>query len=406
MFSLERFYNILHDNLISNFINNKSIYFYPFGTFDQTGVVSNRSDVNWYRSQTIKESSFQCCFLDQEPIYENTPIINNWTDFHPRILNRTPSPKIITVIANSEKSEYKNTRLREEGYYDWYYFYHGFAALDWYRDFQYIRPNLFDNFTKVFICYNNYISNFRSYRLHLVSNLISHDLVKFGDVSFFLQDKFGTWQQEIVNPYSLLDRRAKKHIFQTLNSVTEPLVIDVREPHGALSASVDFAQLTDAFWHIVTETVYFLPKLHLTEKTFKPIIAQRPFILAAAPGNLAYLRSYGFRTFDRWIDESYDHEPDHYLRIEKITREIARLCAMTPEQLKTMHNEMQETLLYNYRHFYGEFKTIIVNELVDNFEGVLQRFNNGRQPNNHSKYHHRFDLSKEYLQEVKQRLLK
>ena len=164
--------------------------------------------------------------------------------------------------------------------------------------------------------------------------------------------------------------------------------------------------MTSAFWHVVTETVYFLPKLHLTEKVFKPIVAQRPFILVAAPGNLAYLKSYGFKTFDRWIDESYDQEEDHYVRIEKITREIEKLCALSKTELDTMYNEMKDILVYNYDHFYGEFKTIIVNELVDNFEGILMQFNNGRQPGNHSKYHYRYELSREYLAEVKQRLLK
>ena len=71
-----------------------------------------------------------------------------------------------------------------------------------------------------------------------------------------------------------------------------------------------------------------------------------------------------------------------------------------------MYAEMKEVLVYNYNHFYGKFKEIIVNELVDNFEGVLMQFNNGRQPNNHSKYHFRFEPDHEYLQEVKQRLLK
>jgi len=156
-----------------------------------------------------------------------------------------------------------------------------------------------------------------------------------------------------------------------LSNLDAPLIIDTVTPDGTLSANINFKDLVDAFWHVVTETVYFFPKLHLTEKVFKPIIAQRPFILVAAPGNLAYLRSYGFKTFSHWIDESYDHEPDHYVRIEKITQEIARLCAMSQEQLQQMHQEMQEMLEFNYNHFYGEFRSIITNELVDNFGTIL-----------------------------------
>jgi len=49
---------------------------------------------------------------------------------------------------------------------------------------------------------------------------------------------------------------------------------------------------------------------------------------------------------------------------------------------------------------------VLVNELVDNFGGILSQINNGRMPNNHSKYHQRFELPSDYLEEVKQRLLR
>jgi len=173
-----------------------------------------------------------------------------------------------------------------------------------------------------------------------------------------------------------------------------------------MSANVRLDQLTSAFCHVVTETVYFLPKLHLTEKVFKPIVAKRPFILVAAPGNLAYLKSYGFKTFDRWIDESYDQETDNYLRIEMITAEIKKLCELSPAALQQMYQEMQEVLEYNFDYFYNGFKGVLVNELVDNFGGILSQINNGRVPGNHSKYHQRFELPNGYLEEVKQRLLK
>jgi hypothetical protein len=225
-------------------------------------------------------------------------------------------------------------------------------------------------------------------------------------VSLFLKDPDGTWKDTIESKESPLDNRARVKIYNTLKNTTEPLIIDTDSPNGAMSANVDIKQLTSALWHIVTETVYFQDKLHLTEKIFKPIVAKRPFILVAAPGNLAYLKSYGFRTFDRWIDESYDTETDHYVRIEKITAEIKRLCNLSPAELKQMHSEMQAVLEYNFAHFYNDFKITIVNELVDNFAGVLGQINNGRQPGNHSAYHQRFELSTEYLEEVKKRLSK
>jgi hypothetical protein len=340
---------------------------------------------------------FHCYYFDQEPLYDYTIPIIEKSMIDP--ITEFPSRKI-SILANSEYSEFKNSVVKSKELYDWYYFFHGFAALDWYRDFRYFEPHSFTKFDKVFICYNHLTSKLRSYRLHLVSNLIERDLIKHGSVSLF----HNGWQETIEDPENPLDNRARVKIYNALNKLKGPLIIDTTDPNGSLSAKVKFDDLRSALFHVVTETIYFDPKLHLTEKVFKPIVAKRPFFLVAAPGNLAYLKSYGFKTFDRWIDESYDLEQDHYIRIEKITAELARLCAMDRSALEQIHLEMQEVLEYNFNHFYTTFKDIIVDELVDNFGGILNQINNGRHPGNHSRFHQRFELSKEYLLEVKTRL--
>ena len=407
MFSLEKFYNILHDNLISQLTNGKSIYFHPFGTYqtamliNQYGVTTNLPPYMPQRYSPLQKPYVHCYFFDQEPLYQYTVPILEQSLCVPDFVQ---GPRRFDIFANTEHSQLKRDLVKSKNLYDWYYFYHGFAALDWYRDFQYMNPSSFNRFDKVFICYNHLISKLRSYRLHLVSNIIEQDLLKHGLVSLFLNDNIGTWQEAIEDPENPLDNRARVKIHQALHDRTEPLIIDTTEPNGSLSAEVNFKDLTRALFHVVTETVYFLPKLHLTEKVFKPIVAKRPFFLVAAPGNLAYLKRYGFKTFDRWIDESYDLEEDHYIRIEKITAELARLCAMDMSALEQMHLEMQEVLEYNFNHFYNGFKDKIVDELVDNFDGVLRQFNHGRIPNNHSRYHMRLELPNGQLEEVKKRL--
>ena len=403
MFSLDKFYYILHNNLISNFNESKSVYFYPFGTYNGVNILRSNTQYQWYFQLP---NHFHCYFFDQEPYYESTraTLANTFNYLTTNMVNNVNNPNGINIIANSEKSTDISQFIKSQNSYDWYYFFHGFAALDWYRDFQYVNRNSFIQFDKVFICFNNLTSNLRSYRLHLVSNLIDQDLVQYGAVSLPLKDQHGTWQKTISDPRTPLDNRARVKIYKTLKNVSAPLTIDTATPTGELSAKVELDQLTSALWHVVTETVYFLPKLHLTEKIFKPIVAQRPFILVAAPGNLAYLKSYGFRTFDQWIDESYDAETDHYVRIEKITAELNKLCAKSSAELRQMHAEMQEVLEYNFNHFYNEFKNTIVNELVDNFASVLNQINHGRIPNNHSEHHTRYELDPTYLAEVKKRL--
>ena len=57
---------------------------------------------------------------------------------------------------------------------------------------------------------------------------------------------------------------------------------------------------------------------------------------------------------------------------------MKKLCDLTPADLKKMHQEMHEILEFNFNHFYGEFKTLIVRELLDNFKGIAGQWNNGR----------------------------
>ncbi len=54
-------------------------------------------------------------------------------------------------------------------------------------------------------------------------------------------------------------------------------------------------------------------------------------MLLAAPGNLAYLKSYGFKTFDAVIDESYDLIQDDNERIDSVVAQMKWYCNLSQE---------------------------------------------------------------------------
>lgn len=56
----------------------------------------------------------------------------------------------------------------------------------------------------------------------------------------------------------------------------------------------------------------------VTEKTFKPISFYHPFMVLSGSGHLEILKSAGFATFDNIFDESYDHEPEVFKKLEII----------------------------------------------------------------------------------------
>lgn len=66
----------------------------------------------------------------------------------------------------------------------------------------------------------------------------------------------------------------------------------------------------------------------VSEKTYKAILAGKPFIVLSTPRFLEAVRLLGYQTYSAWINESYDLEPDPKIRIDMITAEIARIAAL------------------------------------------------------------------------------
>jgi len=366
MFSIENFYYILYQHLLKP-LGLLEGMFTKFGSVLPTDFRMGRYSTSMYRFRKRASQENSCYYFDQEPIHAISV----------EHLTYCSSLKYFQLLANSEISALKSAVCKENNYQDWYYFFHGFAVLDWYNDGKYFDQDV--GWTRPYISFNRLHVNDRSYRLNLVARLAEQDLLNRGHISLHLgHTEYGSWQQEIANPDTKLSKAACELITKHLDC---PLILDKTESTGSISADFghqEFDLWKSGLWHIVTETVFYYDKLHLTEKIFKPIVAQRPFMLAAAPGNLAYLKSYGFKTFDRWIDESYDTIQDPDLRLQAIVDQTQRLCAMSNSELQQMHQEMQPVLEYNFDHLWGNFRHRIVNELVDNFERSIRLWNNGR----------------------------
>jgi hypothetical protein len=155
-----------------------------------------------------------------------------------------------------------------------------------------------------------------------------------------------------------------------------------------MDTSINTHKNVDAFWHVVTETVFYYDKLHLTEKIFKPIVSKQPFMLLAAPGNLAYLKSYGFKTFNSVIDESYDTIIDNDQRTEAVMRQLHWYCNLTPDEKTNIIQQLEPVIQHNFNHFYGEFKHIITRELLDNTKILFQSMGYDDSHINYDNIHH------------------
>jgi hypothetical protein len=214
------------------------------------------------------------------------------------------------------------------------------------------------------------VSNDRSYRCYFVSLLAEKSLLANGQVSFGLPTEQASWQEEITNSNTKLSPTAVAHMHTYLTK--ETLVIVNEHVLGSSSADIPRCA-NDSFWHIVTETVFYYDKLHLTEKIFKPIVMKQPFMLVAAAGNLAYLKSYGFKTFGDYIDESYDKITDPVERLSAIIRTMKSISSLSVEQKENLSVCLQPIVDFNKNWFFSkEFFNNIVSEYQNNLTTGLE----------------------------------
>jgi hypothetical protein len=104
----------------------------------------------------------------------------------------------------------------------------------------------------------------------------------------------------------------------------------------------------DSWISIVTESSFsdLDTEIFISEKTFKPIACKHPFIIVGNQGSLKQLRSMGYRTFDGFIDESYDDLPT-FERFEAIITALQKINNIKDKL--SWYKSMQDILEHNYK---------------------------------------------------------
>jgi hypothetical protein len=212
-------------------------------------------------------------------------------------------------------------------------------------------------------------------------------------------DQFEIWSQKYlstVSPKNDIRRSELDNIFEDVynrfynsNFIKDmPLLInDLVDPRSNPVSDMSFDKYFDSYLHIVSETEVDSGfeknrskcKYWLTEKIFKPIWFMQPFVLICWPGALAYLKHLGFKTFNKYIDESYDLELDHHRRIVLALHSAKKFYDRPHEQILADYNDMLDILNYNRNlllklanQLNNDIKTDLMNALSD----CIWNFNN------------------------------
>ena len=207
--------------------------------------------------------------------------------------------------------------------------------------------------------YDKKFLNFnRRWRLHrpiFVALLNNKNLLDKGYVSLAPCDDQNDWAK--MWPWIMGHHRFTEIVNILENKKEEtfaipPLYLDTDElmtNQAAISNTSDYLY-ENTYFSIVSETNFysFTPGRFISEKIFKPVLFQHPFLVLSRPQTLELMRDIGYKTFGPWIDERYDEEIDDTTRMLMVVAETERLSNLTSNELTEFLNGVREICKFNF----------------------------------------------------------
>ena len=388
---LDRLYNFLHD------ISNHALLIYHWRSHGSKKL-SDLAVLNVFTSADKSRPVMIC--HDQEPLFYD---LYTESDIYNEMLNRIPKSDpgqaawrmsiikflsklhlrglayfLITsmcdkiLILHSEKQSTQLQLYESNNYIGVYYWSHAMIAADWFRYAQY-DPKLivnFDQIQKDFLIYNRAWSGTREYRLKFMHELVQKKLQSHCLTSFAVQD----------NNQHYMDYQFKNSDFETDLVGLDQHFLPNRHDSNA-SADYNNSDYAQIGIEIVLETLFDDTRLHLTEKTLRPIACGQPFILMATAGSLQYLRDYGFKTFEGLIDETYDTILDPAERLQAVVNEMSRIAKLDQTKKLMLWHQLYKIAKFNQQLFFStQWQQSIYQEFVSNLSrsiGILKQHTNG-----------------------------
>lgn len=226
---------------------------------------------------------------------------------------------------------------------------------------------------KKFICLNR---QERLHRLLTIDLLIENDLLKHTHASCGLHEFLAplkgekniekySWDSGVESAEEFYDKRLygsyselqkfnpseeqKNRLLQNL-----PLVLDIPQYNMNPAELPDLEKyFNEAYWAIITERDFYRSDVYQgwTEKVLKCFIYKNPFIVVGLPNTIKSLQNYGFITFSKYIDESYDSIEDDNKRLAAVFEQIKYLGNLNYAELDRMHKDMKNILEHNFEHY-------------------------------------------------------
>lgn len=148
-------------------------------------------------------------------------------------------------------------------------------------------------------------------------------------------------QTKLIDPYAL-------ETFYPIKKSYINIIIESNNPPVQVDVSPSFSRV-------------------FTEKTFKTILMKKPFLFYGPQGALEFLKQDGFKTFNSFIDETYDNigiDFDHRTTI--ICNELQKINRLNDFDFNKLNDDLSELAEHNYKSALTKVK--IYDHMVENLK--------------------------------------
>ena len=307
------------------------------------------------------QDNFVCHSMDK--FFESESVATQFAHWHLRsaLENRHKAHVFKnTLLCHSELNSKELDKYTQNNFTGVYYWAHALIARDWYRYAQLDNGLKQKNIQSDFLIYNRAWSGTREYRLKFAELLVKSNLHHHCRMGFNENDHGHYHSHKFINTNMQIKVKNLGEYFFKNDSLP--------------SSSADYCtqDYQQTAIEVVLETLFDDDRLHLTEKSLRPIACGQPFILAATAGSLAYLRSYGFKTFSSVFDESYDIIADPVDRLNAIVNLMNNL--MNSSNRLEMYQQLQAIADFNQQRFFSsDFHQQVVDEFKQNFSNGFDK---------------------------------
>lgn len=228
---------------------------------------------------------------------------------------------------------------------------------------------------KLFLMWNR---RFRQHRIETVLHLESLGLIDRSYISFnkaHIERPTDTFLSYATNMEVVRTYRHCGITEETINKFDSRLPLVLDDEHEITQMCEDTGHKTRPYYQnslvsIVTETNFSELEVALTEKSFKPFKEKHPFILVAGPGALDFLKSLGFKTFDEFWPEIYDHghvPPSE--RIIRIREVLERIASWDHNQILDFKRRVKPIVEHNFQ----VLKSLSITDVLKDLDDLVRK---------------------------------